>query len=64
MTPACTGIGPKLIGPDQPAADFRIDGPAWHGCDGVVLLFSMELTCTTAAVAIAEVAAATVANGG
>ena len=52
MTPAYRGIRPKL------------KGPAQHGCAGVVSLFSTELTGTTAAMAIAEVMAATVAKGG
>ena len=31
LQPAYTGIRPKISGPGEAAADFRIDGPAQHG---------------------------------
>jgi L-2-hydroxyglutarate oxidase LhgO len=54
------GIRPKLSGPGEPAADFRIDGPAAHGVPGVVNLFGIESPGLTAALAIAERVAAMV----
>lgn len=55
LVPAYTGIRPKLSGPGEPAADFRIDGPAAHGCPGVVHLFGIESPGLTSSMAIAEV---------
>jgi L-2-hydroxyglutarate oxidase LhgO len=64
LQPAYTGIRPKISGPGEPAADFRIDGPAQHGSPGVVALFGIESPGLTASLAIAErVAAIVVAEG-
>jgi L-2-hydroxyglutarate oxidase LhgO len=57
MAPAYTGIRPKLSGPGEPAADFRIDGPDAHGCPGVVHCFGIESPGLTSSMAIAEVVA-------
>ena len=54
LQPAYSGIRPKLSGPGEPAADFRIDGPSAHGVPGVVQLFGIESPGLTAALAIAE----------
>lgn len=54
LQPAYSGIRPKLSGPGEPAADFRIDGPAVHGCPGTVQLFGIESPGLTASLAIAE----------
>ena len=54
LAPAYSGIRPKLNGPGEPAADFRLDGPADHGCEGVVQLFGIESPGLTASLAIAE----------
>ncbi len=51
---AYSGVRPKVSGPGQPAGDFRIDGPAEHGCAGVVQLFGIESPGLTACLAIAE----------
>ncbi len=52
-----TGIRPKIYAPDEPAADFRIDGPAAHGVPGLVNLFGIESPGLTASLAIAETVA-------
>ena len=54
LMPAYSGIRPKLSGPGAPWADFRIDGPAQHGCAGVVQLFGIESPGLTSALALAE----------
>ncbi|AHL77240.1 FAD-dependent oxidoreductase [Stutzerimonas stutzeri] len=54
LQPAYTGIRPKISGPDEAAADFRIDGPAEHGIAGLVNLFGIESPGLTAALAIAD----------
>jgi L-2-hydroxyglutarate oxidase LhgO len=64
LAPAYTGIRPKISGPGEPAADFRIDGPTAHGCDGVVALFGIESPGLTASLAIGEAVAAIVAEQG
>jgi L-2-hydroxyglutarate oxidase LhgO len=54
LEPAYSGIRPKITGPGEPAADFRIDGPAAHGVCGLVHLFGIESPGLTASLAIAE----------
>lgn len=51
------GIRPKLQGPDGPAQDFVIQGPATHGVAGLVNLYGIESPGMTAALAIAELVA-------
>ena len=41
-------------GPDDPAGDFRIDGPEVHGLPGLVNLFGIESPGLTSSLAIAE----------
>ena len=60
LQPAYAGIRPKLAGAGAAAADFRIDGPATHGVDGLVHLFGIESPGLTSALAIGEVVAALV----
>jgi L-2-hydroxyglutarate oxidase LhgO len=58
LSPAYSGIRPKLSGPGEAPADFCISGPADHGIAGVVNLFGMESPGLTASLAIgAQVAA-------
>ena len=57
LQPGYAGLRPKISGPGQPAADFRIDGPAWHGVPGLVNLFGIESPGLTSSLAIAEVVA-------
>jgi len=54
LQPAYAGIRPKISGPGEPAADFRIDGPREHGASGVVQLFGIESPGLTSALSIAE----------
>jgi L-2-hydroxyglutarate oxidase LhgO len=54
LQPAYSGIRPKLSGPGEPAADFRID----TGTPGLVQLFGIESPGLTAALALAEEVAA------
>lgn len=54
LAPVSAGVRPKLSGPGEPAADFRIDGPAAHGVPGLVCLYGIESPGLTAALAIAD----------
>lgn len=54
VLPAYCGIRPKIHGPGEPAADFRIDGPARHGVANLVNLFGIESPGLTSSLAIAE----------
>lgn len=57
LQPSYAGIRPKISGPGQPAADFRIDGPTAHGITGLVNLFGIESPGLTASLAIATMVA-------
>ena len=52
LVPDYSGIRPKIVPAGTPAADFRIDGPADHGRDGLVTLYGIESPGLTAALAI------------
>ncbi|HEV2678188.1 MAG TPA: NAD(P)/FAD-dependent oxidoreductase [Aliidongia sp.] len=54
LQPGYAGMRPKISGPHEPAADFRIDGPAQHGLAGLVNLFGIESPGLTASLAIAD----------
>jgi L-2-hydroxyglutarate oxidase LhgO len=54
LAPGYAGIRPKLSGPGEPAADFRIDGPAVHGVPGIINLFGIESPGLTASLVIAD----------
>lgn len=53
LQPAYAGVRPKLCGPGEPTADFRIDGPHVHGAP-IVQLFGIESPGLTASLALAE----------
>jgi L-2-hydroxyglutarate oxidase LhgO len=53
LTPDYSGCRPKLSGPGERAADFRIDGPELHGIAGLVNLFGIESPGLTSSLAIA-----------
>jgi L-2-hydroxyglutarate oxidase LhgO len=61
LQPGYAGVRPKINGPHEPAADFRIDGPAQHGVAGLVNLLGIESPGLTASLAIAGQVAALVA---
>lgn len=54
LMPAYAGIRPKITGPDEPAADFVVQGPADHGVPNLVNLFGIESPGLTASLAIGE----------
>jgi L-2-hydroxyglutarate oxidase LhgO len=54
LRPGYAGIRPKISGPNEPAADFLIQGPGAHGVPGLVNLFGIESPGLTSALAIAE----------
>jgi L-2-hydroxyglutarate oxidase LhgO len=54
LAPAYAGIRPKISGPNDPAADFMIQGPADHGHVGLVNLFGIESPGLTSALAIGD----------
>ena len=54
LSPDYAGVRPKLSGPKEPNADFRIDGPQNHGLPGLVNLFGIESPGLTASLAIAR----------
>ncbi|WP_374575556.1 NAD(P)/FAD-dependent oxidoreductase [Phenylobacterium sp.] len=53
LVPAYAGVRPKITGPGEPAADFRIDGPQAHGVAGLINLFGIESPGLTSSLAIA-----------
>ena len=53
LQPGYAGLRPKLSGPGEPAADFRLDGPGAHGLPGLVNLFGIESPGLTASLALA-----------
>jgi L-2-hydroxyglutarate oxidase LhgO len=54
LAPSYCGVRPKIVGPEQPSADFRIDGPSVHGVAGLINLFGIESPGLTSSLAIAE----------
>jgi L-2-hydroxyglutarate oxidase LhgO len=62
LAPAYSGIRPKVVGPGEPAADFRIDGPALHGVAGLVNLFGIESPGLTSSLAIGAAVRALLAD--
>jgi L-2-hydroxyglutarate oxidase LhgO len=54
LQPAYAGIRPKIVGPDAPAADFVVQGPAVHGLPGLVNLFGIESPGLTSCFALGD----------
>jgi L-2-hydroxyglutarate oxidase LhgO len=55
------GMRPKISAPNEPAADFVIQGPKDHGVAGLVNLFGIESPGLTSSLAIGEKVAAMLA---
>jgi L-2-hydroxyglutarate oxidase LhgO len=62
LAPGYSGVRPKTGGPQDPNADFRIEGPAAHRIAGLINLFGIESPGLTASLAIAERVKDLVAN--
>jgi L-2-hydroxyglutarate oxidase LhgO len=54
LQPGYAGIRPKINGPDEPAADFLVQGPEGHGVPGLVNFYGIESPGLTASLALAE----------
>ena len=54
LSPAYSGIRPKIQAPGESAADFVIQGPTTHGIHGLINLFGIESPGLTASLAIAD----------
>lgn len=54
LSPAYSGIRPKISPPGAAAADFLFSGPDQHGQAGLLNLFGMESPALTASLAIAK----------
>jgi L-2-hydroxyglutarate oxidase LhgO len=63
LRPAYAGVRPKIVGPGEAGADFRVDGARHHGVPGLVNLFGIESPGLTAALGLAEHVASLVKEG-
>jgi len=54
LQPGYVGVRPKISGPEEPAADFMIQGPAEHGVPGLINLYGIESPGLTAVLALAS----------
>lgn len=54
LVPGYAGVRPRIAGPGEGPADFRIDGPEVHGIPDLVQLFGIESPGLTASLAIAD----------
>lgn len=54
LQPGYAGLRPKIAGPGEAAADFRLDGPEVHGIAGLVNLFGIESPGLTSCLALAS----------
>ena len=54
LQPGYAGIRPKISGPDEPAADFVVQGPEAHGISGLVNLYGIESPGLTASLPLAD----------
>ncbi|NWK77831.1 NAD(P)/FAD-dependent oxidoreductase [Aquitalea sp. LB_tupeE] len=58
LQPGYAGVRPKLAGPDEPDADFVIQGPAAHGVAGLINLYGIESPGLTSCLALAAMVGA------
>ena len=54
LHPDYAGVRPKLTGPGEPPADFRVDDEHVHGLPGVIALYGIESPGLTASLALAR----------
>jgi L-2-hydroxyglutarate oxidase LhgO len=54
LQPGYAGIRPKISGPNEPAADFVVQGPAVHGVPGLVNFYGIESPGLTASLPLAD----------
>lgn len=54
LQPGYAGIRPKISGPNEPAADFVVQGPQTHGVPGLVNFYGIESPGLTASLPLAE----------
>lgn len=54
---AYSGLRPKISGPGEPAADFKISAPDEHGLHGAINLFGIESPGLTASLALGDACA-------
>lgn len=54
LQPGYAGVRPKTSGPDEPAADFVVQGPEAHGIPGLVNLYGIESPGLTASLPLAD----------
>jgi L-2-hydroxyglutarate oxidase LhgO len=54
LQPGYAGIRPKISGPDEPAADFVVQGPEVHGIPGLVNLYGIESPGLTSSLPLAD----------
>jgi L-2-hydroxyglutarate oxidase LhgO len=54
LQPGYAGIRPKISGPNDPAADFVIQGPDEHGVPGLVNCYGIESPGLTASLPLAD----------
>jgi L-2-hydroxyglutarate oxidase LhgO len=57
LVPDYTGIRPKLCGPSDSPADFRIDGPREHGVANLICLHGIESPGLTSSLALGDLVA-------
>lgn len=53
LTADYCGLRPKIVGEGEAAGDFRLDGPAVHGVEGLINLFGIESPGLTACLSLA-----------
>jgi L-2-hydroxyglutarate oxidase LhgO len=54
LQPGYAGIRPKISGPNEPAADFVVQGQAVHGVPGLVNFYGIESPGLTASLPLAD----------
>jgi L-2-hydroxyglutarate oxidase LhgO len=54
LQPGYAGIRPKISGPNEPAADFLVQGPAAHGVPGLVNMYGIESPGLTSSLPLAD----------